>query len=405
MTIRLPHEISTYLEDFNKNTCRGDCKLCKKTIQWSRLSLVQHKRSSCTVLSDEEKLLFAKRKSYEMNKSTEDLSQLRTGSNAAPNLTQQQKEDIDEKFANFFYRTGISFRVADSASLKELVKALNTEYAETMPSAKVLSRSLLDKTFSKASERIEQIVAQSGNLTLISDGWTNVRGDHIVNFCIKAPGKKSVFQSSINTSDIAQNAEAVASAICSVIDGLGAHLFCAVITDNPNVMKSAWDIIEATYTHISAYGCAAHVMNLLVKDIMEIENNTALAKDSEKIIKFVTNHHTVKARFETMRKTMKVVHTLTMPVVTRWISRYPSLRDLMAAKFALRLLVDEEEDLIKEISPKPLSLEVMNLVRSTGFWDKLGKLIKIIELPTNVIGELKLQSFAHIFLTHFCFCF
>lgn len=259
-------EISDFLESYNNQNRRGTCKACRKAVQWSRVHVAQHKRATCVDASPEEKSMFAKRK-FEHgsnNNSVEDLSDHNTSTNCI--LTSEERNDIDGKFANFFYRTGISFRVADSAAFKDLIKALNPTYAESMPSAKQLSGPLLDKEFAKSSDRVGKVLEESENLTLISDGWTNVRGDHIVNFCIKAPGKKTVFYSSIDTSGISQNAVEVANAICSVIEKLGPERFCSVITDNANVMKASWDIIETTYPHISANGCAAHAMNLLVKD-------------------------------------------------------------------------------------------------------------------------------------------
>lgn len=314
--------------------------------------------------------------------------------------TQEQIDDIDEKFGNFFYRTGISFRVAESSAFKDFVKALNPTYAKVLPSRKHLSGAFLEKAHKKSSNRIEEILAGADNLTLISDGWTNVKGDHIVNFCIKAPGKKTIFYSSIDTTGISQDSEAIADAICSVIEKLGPQHFCCVITDNANVMKKSWEIIETTYPHISANGCAAHVMNLLIKDILGLYDNTETQKNAEKIIKYVSNHHLVRGKFEARRKIAKVPHTLTMPVVTRWYSTYTSMRDLLSSKYVLIKLVDDEMDMLKEIKPKAVSLAVTDLIKSSEFWDQLSELVKTIEYPVQIIGEYK-----HFYKIHFCKAF
>ena len=90
----------------------------------------------------------------------------------------------------------------------------------------------------------------------------------MVNFCIKAPNTKPFFYTSINTSGIIQSAAAVAGDIIEVIETLGPQKFRSIITDNAPVMKAAWKLIEEKFPHISTYGCAAHDMNLLVKDIL-----------------------------------------------------------------------------------------------------------------------------------------
>lgn len=105
------------------------------------------------------------------------------------------------------------------------MKSLNPVYAETIASSKTISGPLLDRQYEKCSKILEKILETSQNLTLVSDGWTNIRGDHIVNFCIKAPDRKSFFHSAINTSGTTQNAQAVADAIIEVMTFLHQSMF------------------------------------------------------------------------------------------------------------------------------------------------------------------------------------
>ena len=108
-------------------------------------------------------------------------------------LNEELKNNIDTKLANFFYRTGISFRLVESEDFKDFVKSLNPSYASVIPNAKVLLGSLLDKQYTKCSTSVNEVLNYETSLTLISDGRTNIRGDHIVNICIKAPEQKPFF--------------------------------------------------------------------------------------------------------------------------------------------------------------------------------------------------------------------
>lgn len=388
-------DISTYLRDFNKINRRGACKACDKSVKWSRDDLAAHKRATCANASLEEKRRFAKRQTSSGNNSnaSDHSSHLNDESADAEcsncNMNEGLRKDIDMKFANFFLRTGVSFRLADSEALKDLITALNPEYARSIPSSKTLAGSLLDKCYEKCSKEVTEILVESQNLTLISDGWTNIRGDHIINFCVKAPGQTPFFYSSIDTSGIHQNAAAVAAKICSVIEEIGPEKFVAVITDNAPVMKSAWEIIVARFPKITAHGCAAHALNLLIKDILDNVEDVEIMKDAEKIIKFVSNHHIVKALFEVKRKAFNVPHTLSMPVATRWFSRFNSMSSLLASKYALIQLVDDEGEMLKEIKPKTTSASVINLIKSQKFWDNVSDVVKKIEFPTKVIGKLE----------------
>lgn len=285
-------------------------------------------------------------------------------------LTEERKEEIDSKFAKFFFRTGISLRVADSEALKDLMESVNPAYAKKMPSAKSLSGSLLDKQYEKCLKVLEKILEEAENLTLISDGWTNIRRDHIVNFCVKSHDAKPFFYTSIDTSGILQNYQAVADAIIEVIEQLGSEKSNCLITDNAPVMRKAWEIIETKYPHISANWCAAHGFNLLLKDIVDTAEFSVTIKEAEKI-KYFTNHHIVKAKYEEKRKIAKVGHTLSMSVITRWFSLYRSMNDLLASKYVLIQVVDENIDILKDILPKPTSAAVIKLIKTDEFWENL----------------------------------
>ncbi|XP_004212466.1 uncharacterized protein LOC101238619 [Hydra vulgaris] len=308
-------EVAKYLTDYNRQTNYSKCKLCDKRVQWSKERLAAHKRSSCPNASLEEKRLFSKRKSESpahpstssQNEHTQPMqASQELLSHVADTTNGEWKADVDMKLSNYFYRTGVSLRLVESDAFKDFVNALNPAYAAAMPSAKTLSGPLLDMHVNKCSAAVDEIIQSHGNLTLMSDGWTNIRGDHIVNFCVKAPGQKAIFYSSIDTSGIIQNSVAVAAAIIQVIDKIGSQKFCSFISDNAPVMKSSWKIINETYPHISASGCSGHGINLLIKDIAITTEAAKTIKESEKIIKFIKNHHMVKLMFDEYRRTANV---------------------------------------------------------------------------------------------------
>jgi hypothetical protein len=388
--------ISDYLSERDKAKNQGKCKLCQKNVYWTRNRVASHKRSSCPAASDEEKRKFAKRSATSLNASggnnsieSEDDEKNQNAECANCNLSAEKIKVINSLFGAFFYRTGISLRLADSNALKNLMKEVNPAYAAVMPSAKVLAGSLLDQQFGKCSAKIEEILESCESLTLISDGWTNIRGDHIVNYCVKAPNQKPFFHSAVNTSGIAQNAAAVCDAIASVIEKLGPAKFNLVITDNAPVMKAAWKLIQEKFPHISANGCSAHGMNLLLKDILNIAANKATKQKAEKIIKFISNHHAVKAKYEEKRAVAKIPHTLSMSVSTRWFSSYTSMNDLLTSKFVVMQLVDDHKEMLLQVSPKENSSAAVKLMKSSEFWEQLAELVKSIEFPANIIGKIR----------------
>ena len=168
---------------------------------------------------------------------------------------------------------------------------------------------------------------------------------------------------------------------------MGSERFGSVVPDNAPVMKAAWKIVESKFPHIAAHGCAAHAINLLIKDLLDTPENSETLKNSEKIIKFVNNHHLVKAKYENKSKESNI--PFSMPVSTRWFSRFKATSHLLASKYILIKLVDKEEENLKEITPKPASSAVSKLVKSMNFWYQLGELVKLIEYPANIIGKVE----------------
>ena len=392
-------KISEYLNDRDKKKNQGTCRACLKEVAWSRCRVESHKRMNCPAATDEEKRKFSKRPASALNSSNQ--SELNSSfvstqsieiECSSCNLSDGDIKNINVKLANFFYRTGISFRLADSEAFKDFISSLNPSYAASMPSAKMLSGSLLDQQYVKCSNRLEETLAAAQNLTLVTDGWTNIRGDHLVNFCIKAPELQPLFYKSINTSGISQNSQAVAAAIIEVIEELGSEKFCCVVTDNAPVMKAAWRHIEERFPHISANGCTAHCMSLLLKDLSNTPEHAKTIKDSEKVIKFVNNHHIVKAKYEAMRISAKIPRTLSLSVSTRWFSLFNSMNDLLFSKYVLIQLADEENDLLAEIAPKTTSAAVLSVIKSNTFWASLAKLVKDIEFPANIIGKFEADN-------------
>lgn len=366
-------QIKDFLRNFNQQTHRGSCIACGKDVTWNNERLASHKRLNCPTVTEAEKELFKKRKAPE-DQPSGDNSFVHEASSSS---------------------SGISFRLADSDSFKAFVSKINPGYAKTMPSAKKLSGSLLDQNYSTEAEKLNNLLRSSINLTLISDGWTNVNGEHIVNYSVKAPGHKPLFKCSANTSGIIQDAKAISEAICKVLEELGSEKFCSVVTDNASVMRAAWKQIELRFPHISANGCAAHAMNLLIKDLLNDHDQTL--SEAATVIKFVNNHHLVLAKFEARRKEAKVEHKLSLPVITRWYSQYHTLKNLNSAKYVLIKLCDEESEVIQSTKPRPTAVAVVNLIKSSDFWLRISKCIKLIEYPTQIIGKnLNLKLHNHL---------
>lgn len=226
--------------------------------------------------------------------------------------------------------------------------------------------------------------------TVISDGLTNVRGEHMVNYLYKIPGHKPMYLKTVNTSGEKQDSPGVARGTMAIIGEIGADKVYHTVSDNANVMKGSWPIIVARYPHITAYGCAAHATNLLVYDIHKDVEFKKLCDDGDFVVNFVNNHHFTSAKFNDLRgeseeKIRKLIHH----VKTRWYTLYNFLLNLQNAKTIVEKMVDEFEDEIMNIQPRAKALQFTLLIKNRNFWNNLEKWLAKIELPSKIIGKLE----------------
>ena len=113
------------------------------------------------------------------------------------------------------------------------------------------------------------IAEHSKKLTLISDGWSNPRGESIINYLLVA-WTEAIFLKSIATRKNCHTGKYIADGLIEVISEIGAQNIVAVTTDNARNMKSSWQGVQQQYPDILCLGCSSHMMNLLVEDIMKL---------------------------------------------------------------------------------------------------------------------------------------
>jgi hypothetical protein len=376
-----------YLSNYNSSTKKGTCNFCNIQVQWSKRCIISHIHSSCSGVDEENRKYVEQINKRKLDETM--FAQNISDSNNSKYIIVESSNDfefIDEKIGDYYFRTGIALRTADSSGFIRMIRALNPLYADKVISAKRLAGTQLEKHSSKMKEKMNQVIKESSNFTLLSDGWTNVRGDHIVNFCIKAPNKKSIFYKSITTTGTIQNAETVAKAILDVIEEIGASKFCAAVTDNMNTMKAAWKIISDKYPHISAYGCSAHVLNLLIKDLKE---------DSDKIIQFINNHHIAKKIYDEKRAVCRV-NKFQKVFPTRWFSLVQNAKSVLDAKYLLIDIIDNHHEELDNIEPKSKPNRKFDafkrIVKSRAFWQNLSEMKNLIKYPSKIIGKLESEQ-------------
>jgi hypothetical protein len=129
-------------------------------------------------------------------------------------------------------------------------------------------------------------------VTIMSDSWTGPSRMSIINFMISSNGRM-YFHKSVNATGYMQNSQFVYDHIKQVILEVGEENVVQIVTDNgSNFKKACLDILKL-YPHITWQPCAAHTINLMLKEIGNFPEIEAVVSSCKRISKFLYNHSTL----------------------------------------------------------------------------------------------------------------
>lgn len=125
----------------------------------------------------------------------------------------------------------------------------------------------------KQLERISTILETTSKVALVTDGWSNIRNDHIVNFGAVFPNNpiKPILLDAVSVKEQSQTGQNIAASIEAAVLKIGLDKVAGIVTDNASNMQAAWKILERDHPQLICNRCAAHTFDLLVKDVCELE--------------------------------------------------------------------------------------------------------------------------------------
>ena len=202
-------------------------------------------------------------------------------------MDDQTQEKAWKSSAKFFFKNALPFNIIKDEHLMQLCKTLRPSFV--LPSPHQLRTSLLNQEYEDVTRTREEAIEQAVGVTIVIDGWSNVRKDDIVNIILCTP--KPFFYSSTNTEDNRKTAAYLKTLIDPIIAKYGPSKFNAIVSDNAANMVKFGKEVQLQHTNIFFNGCCAHLLSLLIKDIVsEISEFKTLFSESQSIIKTVLDH-------------------------------------------------------------------------------------------------------------------
>ncbi|XP_044588532.1 uncharacterized protein LOC123267761 [Cotesia glomerata] len=376
------NHFSEYLD--GKQILHGKCKYCGITYV-SNAKRIEIHLTKCNKCPDAIKESYLAAKICDISLLKE-LSSKKSSQSNLNNLIdkipiEKKKDKMDKMLARAVYSSCSPFRLVENHYLKRFLKFSSPGY--TPPSKDQLSGRLLDEEYQLLKSVMKNKLESANSLTILSDGWTDINHCSIINIVFMAP--EPIFYKAIDASAESHTGTVIAGILSTVIEEVGPHKFHALVTDNAKNMKSAWSILKDKYHHLITFGCVAHGLNLLVKDVLSVKEIEEIIDKSKTIIKFFLNHTLLYSVLkDTQRqKTNKVLHLL-LPVDTRWGSYNSSLNSLLRIKESLQIATFDK-DVLKMITEK-MRQDIRN---DSYFWPMVQNVHDLIEVPCSVIKCLE----------------
>ncbi|XP_052116555.1 uncharacterized protein LOC110280486 [Arachis duranensis] len=224
----------------------------------------------------------------------------RTTPGAQPSIksVMQNKEaihEVDKRFARWLLDCKIPFNAVMSPYFQDMLDGV----AGIGPGYKGPSYDKLRVHLLADLKRESQMLVDSyrsawkeTGCTLMADGWTDQRQRTLINFLVYC-SKGLCFLKSVDASSMVKNASHLCTLFSEVIEWIGPNNIVHVVTDNAANYVAAGRLINRKYDNIYWSPCAAHCLNLILKDISSMAHISNLATRASKITVFVYNHTSI----------------------------------------------------------------------------------------------------------------
>jgi hypothetical protein len=172
---------------------------------------------------------------------------------------------------------GLSYMIMDNPYFLSFLEA----YRQAPQNArKALSRRKIAAAVDTEGKKMDEFVLRNlrhADVTLAADGWTNVKSEKVVNL-ICLTGSRALYWDSIYV-DGSANSLNISKKIIISIEELEKEgiLIVALVTDNEATMLAAADLVKQKFPYIIVLPCAAHSVQLIVKDIFKLNGPPSIS--------------------------------------------------------------------------------------------------------------------------------
>ncbi|KAG5542097.1 hypothetical protein RHGRI_021826 [Rhododendron griersonianum] len=263
----------------------------------------------------------------------------------------------------------------------DMVAAINTApKGYNSPNYEKVRTTLLDKEQNKVRHDLNPLMQDwsTHGVSIMSDGWSNIKNQQLINI-MAVFGGKAIFINGHDVSSVEKNATNIAKLLFKAIDYVGPSNVIQVVTDNAANCKAAGAIIQRKYNHIFWFGCLAHTLNLLMKDIAKCEHPSLSFVDEtykrgKAVVKYIKNHSACQSLFKSFSRL-----ELLKSKKTRFGHHFTVIQRLVKVRASLvSMALSKQWGYLKMTTSAPEQHDIIQqTVLDEDFWRKSERVLKI----------------------------
>lgn len=301
-------------------------------------------------------------------------------------MSEQDQKNAQLLLATAICASGAPLGLPDNIYWQKFLEFLRPSFK--IPTRHDISNPLLQAIYGSIKMEVETLISNAETVGIQCDGWSNIRREGVINFVITTP--KPVFFKTVLLGNKSEDAQYIAEQIRLVIADIGVDKLFAVCTDNAEANLCAARILmkEFEASKLGFFGCIAHVLNLLMKDIAKIESVKSIISSAVSVVNEVKSRRALSSNLAKRQKQTQGVKakTLKNPGQTRFGSTVICLNSLIVNKHNLQALAIKPKLVDKWTKP------TRSLVLNEEFWIQIIKLHALLKPMADWIAKLEGDS-------------
>ncbi|XP_031278101.1 uncharacterized protein LOC116136558 [Pistacia vera] len=279
-------------------------------------------------------------------------------------------------FVRFFYDACIPVNGVNSIYLQPLVDTI----AAIRPGYKHPNYHGLRVNLLRDAKKEVQLLVDSYKkiwenvgCTLMADGWTDNPHRSLINFMVYCP-KGVCFVKSVDASDVVKDDRTLLKMFEEIALWIGPNSIVHFVSNNGSNYKAAGRMLSEKYPSITWSPYAAHSINLVLKDIAEMDHIVYLARRASEVTKFVYNHTFLIAWLRKSQGWKEIVR----PGATHFATTFIAMRSLHEHKHDFQAMVTDKLFVDSRYAKSNKGKQAIDIILDNDFWNDMGKISKLV---------------------------